>query len=83
VRLQEDFPAFGEPDDLANFEECQVGLGVEEMEWVVTNRHMDTGRESLDANGNLTGPVSDELAIRAFWREWKKLMVSEIKLAAR
>jgi phenylpropionate dioxygenase-like ring-hydroxylating dioxygenase large terminal subunit len=83
VRLQEDFPAFGEPDDLANFEECQVGLGVEEMEWVMTNRHMDTGKEKVDANGNLTGPVSDELAIRAFWREWKKLMVSEIKLAAR
>jgi phenylpropionate dioxygenase-like ring-hydroxylating dioxygenase large terminal subunit len=74
MRLQEDFPAFGEPDDLANFEECQVGLSIAEMEWVVTSRHLHTGREHLDAQGNLTGPVSDELPIRAFWREWKQLM---------
>ena len=26
MRLQEDFPSFGEPDDLANFEECHAGL---------------------------------------------------------
>ena len=83
VRLQEDFPAFGEPDDLANFEECQVGLGVEEMEWVVTNRHIDTDTETLDANGNLTGLITDELPIRAFWRYWKKLMISDTKLVAR
>ncbi|MDY6809787.1 Rieske 2Fe-2S domain-containing protein [Gordonia sp. HNM0687] len=83
VRLQEDFPAFGEPDDLANFEECQAGLGVEEMEWVVTHRHLHTGRESLDARGHLTGPVTDELPIRAFWREWRTRMISETKLVAR
>jgi phenylpropionate dioxygenase-like ring-hydroxylating dioxygenase large terminal subunit len=76
MRLQEDFPSFGEPDDLANFEECQAGLGIEEMEWVMTNRHLNSGAESIDANGCVTGPATDELPLRAFWREWKQLMAS-------
>lgn len=76
MRLQEDFPSFGEPDDLANFEECQAGLNIAEMEWVVTARHMTTGKEHVDANGHVTGPVTDELPIRAFWREWKRRMAS-------
>ena len=76
MRLQEDFPSFGEPDDLANFEECQAGLNVAEMEWVVTSRHLTTGKEYRDAEGHTTGPVTDELPIRAFWREWKLRIMS-------
>ncbi len=76
MRLQEDFPAFGEPDDLANFEECQEGLRISEMEWVVTGRHLDTGTETLDATGHVTAPVSSELPIRAFWREWTRIMTT-------
>jgi phenylpropionate dioxygenase-like ring-hydroxylating dioxygenase large terminal subunit len=83
LRLQEDFPSFGEPDDLVNFEECQVGLQIPEMEWVVTDRHLETGREWQDAQGNPTGPVTSELPIRAFWRRWRELMTSETKLVAR
>jgi phenylpropionate dioxygenase-like ring-hydroxylating dioxygenase large terminal subunit len=83
MRLQEDFPSFGEPDDLANFEECQIGLNVPEMDWVVTSRHLTTGREHTDERGHLTGPVSDELPIRAFWRRWKELMTADTKLAVR
>jgi phenylpropionate dioxygenase-like ring-hydroxylating dioxygenase large terminal subunit len=82
MRLQEDFPSFGEPDDLVNFEECQVGLQIPEMEWVLTHRHLETGREVVDARGNPTGPVTDELPIRAFWRRWKELMTSDAKLVA-
>ena len=82
MRLQEDFPSFGEPDDLANFEECQVGLGIPEMEWVTVSRHMTTGKEYRDEAGHLTGPVTDELPLRAFWREWKIRMASPVKLAA-
>jgi len=74
MRLQEDFPSFGEPDDLANFEECQAGLAIGEMEWVLTGRHLHSGAEKRTANGHLTGPVTDELAIRAFWREWAHRM---------
>jgi phenylpropionate dioxygenase-like ring-hydroxylating dioxygenase large terminal subunit len=83
MRLQEDFPSFGEPDDLANFEECHLALAtVPEMEWVYTNRHLTTGKEVRDENGVLTGVVTDELCIRAFWRRWKELMQDETKLDA-
>jgi phenylpropionate dioxygenase-like ring-hydroxylating dioxygenase large terminal subunit len=81
MRLQEDFPAFGEPDDLANFEECQVGLSVPEMEWVNTSRHLDTGRQFESPDGLPTAPVSSELPVRAFWAEWKRIMTSNAKLA--
>lgn len=74
MRLQEDFPSFGEPDDLANFEECQAGLEIEEVPWVQINRHLNTGREYIGSKGVLTGPVSDELPLRAFWKEWRKRM---------
>jgi phenylpropionate dioxygenase-like ring-hydroxylating dioxygenase large terminal subunit len=83
MRLQEDFPSFGEPDDLANFEECHLALAtVPEMEWVYTNRHLTTGKEVRDENGVLTGVVTDELCIRAFWRRWKELLQDETKLDA-
>ena len=38
MRHQEDFPSFGEPDDLANFAECQRGLEIPEVEWVMMDR---------------------------------------------
>ncbi|WP_062763299.1 Rieske 2Fe-2S domain-containing protein [Falsirhodobacter sp. alg1] len=82
MRLQEDFPSFGEPDDLANFEECQSGLSVPEMEWLVVSRHRTTGKEYVDEHGHTTGPVTDELPIRAFWAEWQKWMTSTTKLVA-
>jgi phenylpropionate dioxygenase-like ring-hydroxylating dioxygenase large terminal subunit len=82
MRLQEDFPSFGEPDDLVNFEECQDGLSVPEMDWVMTHRHLHTGASWIDARTGLeTGPVSDELPIRAFWRRWQELMSADLKLA--
>ena len=38
MRAQEDFPAFGEPDDVANFAECQRGLSIPEDSLVTFNR---------------------------------------------
>ena len=74
MRLQEDFPSFGEPDDVVNFEECQAGLNIPEMEWVHTGRHLNTGKESLTPEGNPTSVVSSELALRAFWKQWASMM---------
>ncbi|MDY7106539.1 MAG: aromatic ring-hydroxylating dioxygenase subunit alpha [Actinomycetota bacterium] len=82
MRLQEDFPNFGEPDDIANFEECQRGLAIPEAEWVMTHRHLHGLDEHLDEHGLVTGPASDELPVRAFWRRWHELMTSERKLVA-
>ncbi len=75
MRTQEDFPAFGEPDDQANFEEAQRGLGIPEMEWVLMNRGWGIdGRQKTDANGVVTAPVTDELPMRGYFGEWVRLM---------
>lgn len=75
MRTQEDFPAFGEPDDQANFEETQRGLGVAEMEWVMMHRGLDVpGREKHTDEDVVTGPVTDEHPMRGYYAEWLRLM---------
>lgn len=75
MRTQEDFPAFGEPDDMTNFEECHLGLTIEEVEWIHTGRGFGIpGRQTLDERGVVSGPVTDELHIRNYFQEWKRLM---------
>ncbi len=75
MRTQEDFPAFGEPDDMTNFEECHLGLTIPEVEWIHTGRGLGIpGRQSVDEHGVVTGPVTDELHIRNYYQEWKQLM---------
>lgn len=73
MRTQEDFPAFGEPDDQANFEEAQKGLAVEETPWVLMNRGRGELRE-LDQDGVIVARVTDELHLRAYYQEWLRLM---------
>jgi phenylpropionate dioxygenase-like ring-hydroxylating dioxygenase large terminal subunit len=75
MRTQEDFPAFGEPDDQANFEEAQRGLGIPEVEWVMMHRGAGVpGREKSDDGGVVTGPVTDEHPMRGYYAEWLRLM---------
>lgn len=75
MRTQEDFPAFGEPDDQANFEEAQRGLSIPEVEWVQMSRGYGVpGRQKIDAAGTETGPVTDELSMRGYFTEWLRLM---------
>ncbi|HHW37346.1 MAG TPA: Rieske 2Fe-2S domain-containing protein [Bacillales bacterium] len=75
MRTQEDFPAFGEPDDMTNFEECHLGLTIPEVEWIHTGRGLGIpGRQTVDEHGVVTGPVTDELHIRNYYQEWKRLM---------
>jgi hypothetical protein len=75
MRTQEDFPAFGEPDDQANFEEAQKGLAVEEMPWLMMHRGLGVpGWQSIDEDGVISGPVTDELHMRGYFREWVRLM---------
>lgn len=78
MRHQEDFPSFGEPDDQVNFEEAQRGLAIAEMEWVLFNRGYGIeGRQSLDAAGVPTAPITDELPMRGYFAEWARLMDQE------
>ncbi|NQV57053.1 MAG: Rieske 2Fe-2S domain-containing protein [Rhodospirillales bacterium] len=75
MRTQEGFPNFGEVDDLMNFEQIQVGLGAEEDEWVYMHRGLGIeGRISVDEGGVVTGPSTDELFMREYMKEYKRLM---------
>jgi phenylpropionate dioxygenase-like ring-hydroxylating dioxygenase large terminal subunit len=82
MRTQEDFPSFGEVDDQANFEECQRGLAIPEVEWVLVNRGLGLeGRHVVDDRGVVTAPKTDELPQRGYLSEWKRLMSTDVTLA--
>ncbi len=76
MRTQEDFPMFGEVDDVENFESCQVGLGIPEAEWVDYSRHLHSDREVVEADGT-RAPVTSDITMRTFYKEWKRLMCME------
>jgi len=82
MRTMEQFPNFGEVDDLANFEEIQRGLGCLEDEWVYMHRGLGIpGRVKTDANGIITAPATDEAFMREYIKEWKRLMKAEPNIA--
>lgn len=75
MRTQEGFPNFGEVDDLSNFEEIQHGLEAIEDEWVYMHRGLGIpGRVKTDADGIITAPATDEVFMREYIKEWKRLM---------
>jgi phenylpropionate dioxygenase-like ring-hydroxylating dioxygenase large terminal subunit len=74
-RVEEDFVAFGVPDDLDVFERVQDGLTrAPEVEWVDVSRGVDAGTDHLDADGLPTGPITSEVATRGYLREYRRLM---------
>jgi phenylpropionate dioxygenase-like ring-hydroxylating dioxygenase large terminal subunit len=80
MRTQEDFPAFGEPDDQANFEEAQRGLAAPEAEWILMNRGLDvTEWQSLGDDGVIVTAVTDELHMRSYYVEWLRRMREEVR----
>jgi phenylpropionate dioxygenase-like ring-hydroxylating dioxygenase large terminal subunit len=76
MRMQEDFPSFGEVDDTAQFESCQYGLaGVPELEWVDISRHMTTAVGRVDeADGLWREPISSDLHMRCYFAAWRRIM---------
>jgi phenylpropionate dioxygenase-like ring-hydroxylating dioxygenase large terminal subunit len=84
MRTQEGFPNFGEVDDLANFEEIQRGLAAFEDEWVYMHRGMDIpGRITVEADGVIKAPATDEMFMREYIKEWKRLMQTEPNIQIR
>lgn len=78
LRTQEDFPILGEMDDADNFEECHRGLlASPEDEWVDISRHFETGKDVVEEDGIVTGPVTSELHMRNYFAQWKRLMKAE------
>jgi phenylpropionate dioxygenase-like ring-hydroxylating dioxygenase large terminal subunit len=75
MRTQEDFPAFGEPDDQANFEEVQRGLAAPEAEWVLMNRGLGvTGWQEVGPDGVVSSAATDELHMRRYYAAWLEIM---------
>ena len=83
LRTQEDFPIFGEVDDNSNFESCFNGMRVPEMEWVDISRHLDTGVENIDEAGVVRAPISSDLHMRSYYKEWKRLMSREPEMVVK
>ena len=75
MRTQEQFPNFGEVDDVANFEQIQKGLECIEDDWVYMNRGSGIpGRVKTNPDGTIDAPATDEAFMREHFKEWKRLM---------
>jgi phenylpropionate dioxygenase-like ring-hydroxylating dioxygenase large terminal subunit len=84
MRTMEAFPNFGEVDDLTNFEQIQRGLQAQEDEWVYMHRGLGVpGRVRVEENGVMTAPATDEVFMRAYLQEWKRLMKARATLVIR
>lgn len=84
MRTQEGFPNLGEVDDISNFEQIQVGLACLEDEWVYMNRGLGLpDRFRTDEQGVIYGPATDEVFMREYIKEWKRLMKAEPHLVVR
>jgi phenylpropionate dioxygenase-like ring-hydroxylating dioxygenase large terminal subunit len=84
MRTQEAFPNFGEVDDAVNFEEIQKGLEALEDEWVYMHRGLGVpGRTQTHADGTLSAPATDEVFMREYMKEWKRLMSARPTLEVR
>ncbi len=82
MRTQEGFPNFGEVDDVANFEQIQRGLQCLEDEWVYMHRGLGIpDRVRTRDDGTITAPATDEVFMREYIKEWKRLMKARPNLA--
>jgi phenylpropionate dioxygenase-like ring-hydroxylating dioxygenase large terminal subunit len=84
MRTQEAFPNFGEVDDLVNFEQIQAGLAAEEDEWIYMHRGLDIpGRIVEEEGGIIRGPATDEVFMREYMKEYKRLMTTQPDIQVR
>ena len=83
MRTQEAFPNFGEVDDLANFEQIQAGLAAEEDQWVYMHRGLGIPGRITEEDGVFTGPATDEVFMREYMKEYKRLMTSTPNIAVK
>ena len=80
MRIAEDFPSLGNPDDLEIFERCQEGLGIAEVEWVDMSKGLGHPSEQVSSGGVRRAPVTHEGPMRGYLRAWRELMSSDAKL---
>ena len=80
MRIAEDFPSLGNPDDLEIFERCQEGLAIGEVEWVDMSKGLGHEAEEVTADGVRRAPVTHEGPMRGYLRAWLELMSADAKL---
>ncbi len=77
MRIAEDFPSLGNPDDLEIFERCQQGLGISEIEWIDMSKGLGMPSDIPDSAGVRRVPVTHEAPMRGYLREWNRLMAGD------
>ncbi|MCU1457449.1 MAG: (2Fe-2S)-binding protein [Actinomycetia bacterium] len=81
MRIAEDFPTFGNPDDIEIYERCQRGLQIEEVEWCDTSKGIGLEDVEMREGSEVRrSAVTYETPIRGYLREWKRLMASDPKI---
>jgi hypothetical protein len=84
MRTQEQFPNFGEVDDLANFEQIQRGLDCLEDEWIYMHRGLGIpGRIRHNPDGTISAPATDEVFMREYIAHWRRLMEADPTLTVK
>lgn len=63
---------FGSPDDIEIFVCNQTGMQASAVDWALLSRGMH--REETNEDGEQVGHSTDEVPVRAMYREWKRLM---------
>ena len=79
MRIAEDFPSLGNPDDLELFERCQQGLAIAEIEWIDMSKGLGHDAEQI-VDGVTRAPVTFEGPMRGYLRAWLDLMSTDVKL---
>ena len=79
MRIAEDFPSLGNPDDLELFERCQEGMGIPEIEWLDMSKGLGDPAEQVSEDGVRRGPVTHEGPMRGYLGVWRRLMEADPK----
>ncbi len=75
MRIAEDFPNFGEVDDLEMFRRCWDGLQMDEVEWLDCSRgaHLSL-KDTIDERGAIKASGTNEHTVRGYLGAYKQYM---------
>ena len=79
MRVAEDFPNFGEIDDMESFERCWEGLQAPEVEWIMMHRGLHRQPETDPAeDGVRKVTTTDEEPMRNYLSAYRSIMEQEM-----
>lgn len=81
MRIAEDFPNFGEIDDMESFERCWEGLQAPEAEWIMMHRGMHNPPETVKGEeGVFKVTTTNEEPMRNYLAAYRQVMEREMSL---